>query len=41
MEVTASFESPFTAKLEAVYIFSLPERAAVNDMVIRQERFKP
>ncbi|MBH8572432.1 after-VIT domain-containing protein [Nostocaceae cyanobacterium CENA369] len=35
MEVTQSFENPFTTTLEAVYIFPLPDEAAVDDMLIR------
>ncbi|MBD2457897.1 after-VIT domain-containing protein [Nostoc sp. FACHB-87] len=35
VEVTQSFENPFTTTLEAVYIFPLPDEAAVDDMVIQ------
>ncbi|QMS90541.1 after-VIT domain-containing protein [Nostoc edaphicum CCNP1411] len=35
VEVTQSFENPFTTSLEAVYIFPLPDEAAVDDMLIR------
>ncbi|MBE8985646.1 VIT domain-containing protein [Nostoc sp. LEGE 12450] len=35
VEVTQSFENPFTTILEAVYIFPLPDEAAVDDMLIR------
>lgn len=35
VEVTQTFENPFTTTLEAVYIFPLPDEAAVNDMEIR------
>lgn len=35
VEVTQSFENPFTTTLEAVYIFPLPDEAAVDDMLIR------
>jgi len=34
VEVTQSFENPFTTTLEAVYIFPLPDEAAVDDMLI-------
>ncbi|WP_416212047.1 VIT domain-containing protein [Nostoc sp. ChiVER01] len=35
VEVIQSFENPFTQPLEAVYIFSLPDEAAVDDMEIK------
>ncbi|HIK04187.1 MAG TPA: after-VIT domain-containing protein [Trichormus sp. M33_DOE_039] len=35
VEVTQSFENPFTTTLEAIYIFPLPDEAAVDDMLIR------
>ncbi|MBD2629765.1 VIT domain-containing protein [Trichormus variabilis] len=35
VEVTQSFENPFTNTLEATYIFPLPDEAAVDDMLIR------
>ncbi|MGM3304390.1 VIT domain-containing protein [Anabaena sp. WFMT] len=35
VEVTQSFENPFTTTLEATYIFPLPDEAAVDDMLIR------
>lgn len=35
VEVTQRFENPFTTTLEAVYIFPLPDEAAVDDMVIK------
>lgn len=35
VEVTQSFENPFTTTLEAAYIFPLPDEAAVDDMLIR------
>ncbi|VXD23534.1 conserved hypothetical protein [Planktothrix serta PCC 8927] len=35
VEVTQSFENPFTTTLEAVYIFPLPDEAAVDEMLIR------
>ncbi|HEY9727621.1 MAG TPA: VIT domain-containing protein, partial [Chroococcales cyanobacterium] len=35
VEVTQTFENPFTTTLEAVYIFPLPDEAAVDDMEIR------
>ncbi|MBE9205772.1 after-VIT domain-containing protein [Nostoc sp. LEGE 06077] len=35
VEVTQSFENPFKTTLEAVYIFPLPDEAAVDDMLIR------
>jgi Ca-activated chloride channel family protein len=35
VEVTQSFENPFTTTLEAVYIFPLPDEAAVDDMLIQ------
>ncbi|MEH2240563.1 VIT domain-containing protein [Nostoc sp.] len=34
-EVIQSFENPFTQSLEAVYIFPLPDEAAVDDMEIK------
>ncbi|MBD2481593.1 VIT domain-containing protein [Planktothrix sp. FACHB-1365] len=35
VEVTQSFENPFTTTLEAVYIFPLPDEAAVDEMLIQ------
>ena len=35
VEVTQSFHNPYDKKIEAVYIFPLPNRAAVDDMTIR------
>ena len=35
VEVIQSFEYPFTQLLEAVYIFPLPDEAAVDDMEIK------
>ncbi|MCL1472855.1 Hsp70 family protein [Argonema antarcticum] len=35
VEVTQTFENPFTEPLEAVYIFPLPDEAAVDDMEIK------
>ncbi|MEH1915411.1 VIT domain-containing protein [Nostoc sp.] len=35
VEVIQSFENPFTQPLEAVYIFPLPDKAAVDDMEIK------
>jgi Vault protein inter-alpha-trypsin. len=35
VEVTQSFENPFTTTLEAVYIFPLPDEAAVDEMLIK------
>ncbi|MTJ08820.1 VIT domain-containing protein [Anabaena sp. UHCC 0204] len=35
VEVTQSFENPFTTTLEATYIFPLPDEAAVDDMLIK------
>ncbi|MBD2295878.1 after-VIT domain-containing protein [Anabaena sphaerica FACHB-251] len=35
VEVTQTFENPFTTTLEATYIFPLPDEAAVDDMLIR------
>ncbi|MGH9750646.1 MAG: VIT and vWA domain-containing protein, partial [Candidatus Polarisedimenticolia bacterium] len=37
VEVTQSFENPYERPIEAIYIFPLPDRAAVNDMEIRLE----
>jgi Ca-activated chloride channel family protein len=34
VEVTQTFENPFTSTLDAVYIFPLPDEAAVDDMLI-------
>ena len=34
VEVTQTFENPFTEPLEAVYVFPLPHEAAVDDMEI-------
>ncbi|MDV3348750.1 VIT domain-containing protein [Leptothoe sp. LEGE 181152] len=35
VEVTHSFENPFTTALEATYVFPLPDEAAVDTMTIR------
>jgi Ca-activated chloride channel family protein len=35
VEVTQTFENPFTTTLEATYIFPLPDEAAVDDMLIK------
>ena len=35
VEVTQSFENPFTKPLEAIYVFPLPDVAAVDDMEIK------
>ncbi|HAG84995.1 MAG TPA: trypsin [Cyanobacteria bacterium UBA12227] len=35
VEVTQTFENPFTKPLEAVYVFPLPDEAAVDDMEIK------
>lgn len=35
VEVTQTFENPFTEFLEAVYVFPLPDEAAVDDMEIK------
>ncbi|HBB35702.1 MAG TPA: trypsin [Cyanobacteria bacterium UBA8803] len=35
VEVTQTFENPFTAPLEAVYVFPLPDEAAVDEMEIK------
>lgn len=35
VEVTQTFENPFTTVLEATYVFPLPDEAAVDTMVIR------
>jgi len=35
VEVTQTFENPFAEPLEAVYVFPLPDEAAVYDMEIR------
>lgn len=35
VEVTQTFENPFTEPLEAIYIFPLPDEAAVDDMEIK------
>lgn len=35
VEVTQSFENPFTKPLEAVYVFPLPDESAVDEMEIR------
>jgi len=35
VEVTQSFENPFTTPLEAIYVFPLPDEAAVDEMLIR------
>ncbi len=34
VNVTQEFENPFTDKIEAVYVFPLPPKAAVDDMTI-------
>src|SRR3989449_6759049 len=35
VEVIQTFQNPYDRKIEAVYVFPLPERAAVNDMEIK------
>ncbi|MBD1807715.1 after-VIT domain-containing protein [Microcoleus sp. FACHB-SPT15] len=35
VEVTQTFENPFTEPLEAIYVFPLPDEAAVDDMEIK------
>ncbi|MEQ9232877.1 VIT domain-containing protein [Coleofasciculus sp. E2-BRE-01] len=35
VEVTQRFENPFTQPLEAIYVFPLPDEAAVDDMEIK------
>ncbi|MEE9263616.1 MAG: VIT domain-containing protein, partial [Vicinamibacteria bacterium] len=35
VEVTQSFHNPYDKKIEAVYVFPLPNRAAVDEMTIR------
>ncbi len=35
VKVTHTFENPFTTVLEAIYVFPLPDEAAVDTMVIR------
>ncbi|HAJ60406.1 MAG TPA: trypsin [Cyanobacteria bacterium UBA8543] len=35
VEVTQTFENPFTKPLEAIYVFPLPDEAAVDDMEIK------
>lgn len=35
VEVSQRFENPFTTTLEAVYIFPLPDEAAIDEMLIR------
>lgn len=35
VEVTQTFENPFTEPLEAVYVFPLPDEAAVDEMEIK------
>jgi Ca-activated chloride channel family protein len=35
VEVTQSFHNPYDKKIEAVYVFPLPNRAAVDDMTIQ------
>jgi Ca-activated chloride channel family protein len=35
VEVTQTFQNPYDRKIEAVYVFPLPDRAAVHDMEIR------
>lgn len=34
VQVTQKFENPFSSKIEAVYMFPLPEKAAVNEFVM-------
>ena len=34
VEVTQQFHNPFDSKIEAVYVFPLPENAAVNDFIM-------
>jgi Ca-activated chloride channel family protein len=42
VEVTQQFQNPFSEKIEAVYIFPLPQNAAVNEfiMVIGERRIR-
>ena len=42
VEVTQQFENPFSEKIEAVYVFPLPQNAAVNEfiMVIGERRIR-
>ena len=42
VEVTQQFQNPFSEKIEAVYVFPLPENAAVNEfiMVIGERRIR-
>lgn len=35
VEVTQRFQNPFTTTIEAIYVFPLPDEAAVDDLVIR------
>src|SRR6266581_8656807 len=35
VEVVQTFQNPYDRKIEAVYVFPLPDRAAVNDMEIK------
>ena len=35
VEVIQTFQNPYDRKIEAVYVFPLPDRAAVNDMEIK------
>ncbi|NJK37132.1 MAG: after-VIT domain-containing protein [Oscillatoriales cyanobacterium RM2_1_1] len=35
VEVTQTFENPFSESLEAIYVFPLPDEAAVDDMEIK------
>jgi Ca-activated chloride channel family protein len=35
VEVTQTFKNPYDKKMEAVYVFPLPNRAAVDDMTIQ------
>jgi Ca-activated chloride channel family protein len=35
VELTQTFENPFTQPLEAIYVFPLPDEAAVDDMEIK------
>src|SRR5678815_1524945 len=34
VEVTQEFQNPYDSKIEAVYVFPLPENAAVNEFVM-------
>lgn len=35
VEVTQTFQNPYTEKIEAVYVFPLPQNAAVDDMLMK------